>query len=72
MDPDLAREYLVLKDPSLTSKERRQLRNKLSARSFRERRKELSLFFTSLIEFICLLSTLTGTLILLKLNFVVL
>ena len=30
----------MLKDPSLSSKERRQLRNKLSARSFRERRKE--------------------------------
>ncbi|KAJ3059038.1 hypothetical protein HDU99_006537 [Rhizoclosmatium hyalinum] len=48
MDPDLAREYLVLKDPSLTSKERRQLRNKLSARSFRERRKELSLYIDTL------------------------
>ncbi|KAJ3065125.1 hypothetical protein HDU98_011473 [Podochytrium sp. JEL0797] len=40
MDPDLAKEYMALKDPQLNSKERRQLRNKLSARSFRERRKE--------------------------------
>ncbi|KAJ3111419.1 hypothetical protein HK100_002697 [Physocladia obscura] len=40
MDADLAREYLALKDPVLSAKERRQLRNKLSARSFRERRKE--------------------------------
>ncbi|KAJ3114903.1 hypothetical protein HK100_001523 [Physocladia obscura] len=40
MDADLAREYLALKDPKLSAKERRQLRNKLSARSFRERRKE--------------------------------
>ncbi|KAJ3219202.1 hypothetical protein HDU67_002198 [Dinochytrium kinnereticum] len=40
LDPDLARQYALLKDPSLSSKERRQLRNKLSARSFRERRKD--------------------------------
>ncbi|KAJ3233929.1 hypothetical protein HDU81_001865 [Chytriomyces hyalinus] len=40
MDPDLAQQYLALKNPNLNSKERRQLRNKLSARSFRERRKE--------------------------------
>ncbi|KAJ3021387.1 UNVERIFIED_CONTAM: hypothetical protein HDU68_009647 [Siphonaria sp. JEL0065] len=40
MDPELAKQYLALKDPTLNSKERRQLRNKLSARSFRERRKE--------------------------------
>jgi hypothetical protein len=40
MDDELARQYMMLKDPALTSKERRQLRNKLSARSFRERRKE--------------------------------
>ncbi|KAJ3413111.1 Mitochondrial translocator assembly and maintenance protein 41 [Chytridiales sp. JEL 0842] len=40
VDPDLAVQYMRLKDPNLSSKERRQLRNKLSARSFRERRKE--------------------------------
>ncbi|KAJ3106937.1 hypothetical protein HDU97_005218 [Phlyctochytrium planicorne] len=40
LSPDLARQYEMLKDPSLSSKERRQLRNKLSARSFRERRKD--------------------------------
>ncbi|KAJ3410110.1 hypothetical protein CcCBS67573_g00927 [Chytriomyces confervae] len=40
MDSDLAQQYLALKNPNLNSKERRQLRNKLSARSFRERRKE--------------------------------
>ncbi|KAI8612577.1 hypothetical protein BC830DRAFT_549695 [Chytriomyces sp. MP71] len=40
MAPDLAHQYLALKNPELDSKQRRQLRNKLSARSFRERRKE--------------------------------
>ncbi|KAJ3195897.1 hypothetical protein HK101_010729 [Irineochytrium annulatum] len=40
MDEDLARQYRLLKDPALSAKERRQLRNKLSARSFRERRKD--------------------------------
>ncbi|KAI9339172.1 hypothetical protein DFJ73DRAFT_798070 [Zopfochytrium polystomum] len=37
---DVAAELSLLKDPSLSSKERRALRNKLSARHFREKRKE--------------------------------
>ncbi|KAJ1551860.1 hypothetical protein HK405_013649, partial [Cladochytrium tenue] len=36
----LAAEYELLKDPALTPRERRALRNKLSARNFREKRKE--------------------------------
>ncbi|KAJ3326085.1 hypothetical protein HDU76_013028, partial [Blyttiomyces sp. JEL0837] len=40
MDEDLAAQYELLKDPALSARERRQLRNKLSARSFRERRRE--------------------------------
>ncbi|KAJ3350369.1 hypothetical protein HDU83_009753 [Entophlyctis luteolus] len=40
MDRALAQEYLMLRDPAMGPRERRQLRNKLSARSFRDRRKE--------------------------------